>query len=272
MADMTPSDAPEPDWMDSMLSSAMQLTAYDEQRLNTVMVGQFAGQATRIARVLSESGQPFNMMSLGTDAPARRTAVLRNPAELMRIVEAGYGEQGVRLLLGIPSRGEMDKWLKRHKLFDDYTEALRNSAYSLEQGVLEAYDAKLTPLENQMLEVLDTDNDPEDVEYHAYAVDRIAMLGKVHDATLKHLNAQRSMVMERAARLNPEMFGAARAQASGAPQARSIAININLGSPIAEIPRSVDPSVVEGSTVDTTARRVVQSFGVSLNATPEDDQ
>lgn len=272
MADLTPSDAPEPDWMDSMLSSAMQLTAYDDYKLNTVMVNQFAGQSTKVARVLSESGQAFNIMSLGTDAAARRATVLRDPLALMRIIEAGHGEQGVRLLLGIPSRGEMTKWLKRHKLFDDYAEALRNSAYSLEQGIHEAYDAKLTPLEHQMHEVLDADKDASDTQYHGYAVDRISMLSKVHDSTLKHLNAQRSMVMERAARLNPEMFGAARAQASGAPTARSVAININLGAQTGESPRSVDPSVIEGCAVDTATKRMVQSFGVSLNAAPEDNQ
>ena len=271
MTDNTLQAAPDPDWMDSMLSSALQLTAYDEHRMNTVMVNQFAGQSTQLARLLSESGRAYNLMSLGVDATSRRAAVLRNPMLLVELVESGFGEEGVRLLLGITTQSNMHKWLKTNRLFESYQEALRVSAFALEQGLCELYDARLTPIERHMQDVIAANTDAEDTTYRGYAMGMVSMLGKQHDCTLKHLNAKRSMVMERAARLNPEHFGAAREQANNGGVSRSVAININLGTPANGAVRSVDPSVIEGCAVDTTTNRVVQSFGVSLNTTPPED-
>lgn len=259
---MAESDSVEDDddWADEMLSKALQLNAYAEHRVTTVATSQFAGNSSRVTKAFASAGGLVMVDQLGITPAERRAAIRKDPEPFLRLVEQGYGEKAIFLLLGFGRRAHFLQWLSYIGLMERYEEAVRDSAYEYEARAEEALD-QCAALSDKMAELRENITDE-----NAYVIQIAgALLGKEHDMRYKIAKDRTAIAMAKAARLNNGAFGASRAHASGGAQERRVDININLGSGVQGL--SVDTTRVIDSTVDTSTTTVVSSLGINLSNT-----
>ena len=256
-------DAFEDDWAEKMLGKALQLNAYAEHRVTAVATSQFAGHSSKITKAFAEAGGTVSVEMFGITPAERRTFIRHDPEKFLHLVESGYGEKAIFLLLGFGQRSEFRRWLEYVGLLERYDIAVRDSAYEFEAKAVEAFDwcDKLHDDMATLRENLTEDN---------MQVTEIAgsLLSKEHDMRFKTANARKSIAEAKMARLNREVF-APKAQSDGAAGAseRKVNININLGSGVQGL--SVDTARVIDSTVDSATSTVVSSLGINLNTSSE---
>lgn len=259
-------DALEDDWAEKMLGKALQLNAYAAHRVTTVATSQFAGNSSRITKAFAEAGGAVSVEMFGITPAERRATIRHDPEPFLHLVESGYGEKAIFLLLGFGQRSEFRRWLEYVGLLERYDIAVRDSAYEFEAKAVEAFDwcDKLHDEMTTLRENLTPDN---------MQVTEIAgaLLGKEHDMRFRTAKERKSIAEAKMARLNREVF-APKTQSDGAAGAseRKVNININLGSGVKGI--SVDSSRVIDSTVDNATSTMVSSLGINLNTAEENKQ
>ena len=247
-------------WADDMLGRALALNAYAEHRVTTVATSQFAGNSSRVTKAFAGAGGLVMVDQLGITPAERRASIRKDPEPFLRLVEMGYGEKAIFLLLGFGRRAHFLQWLSYIGILELYEEAVRDSAYEYEARAEEALE-QCDALSDKMADLRENITDE-----NAH-VTQIAgtLLGKEYDMRFKIAKERTAIALEKATRLNVGAFGAARAQASGAAVDRKVNININLGSGVQGL--SVDTSRVVDSTVDTSTTTVVSSLGINLSNT-----
>lgn len=259
---MAESDSAEDDdnWADEMLSKALALNAYAEHRVTTVAMSQFAGNSSRVTRAFADAGGLVMVDQLGITPAERRAAIRKDPEPFLRIVEMGYGEKAILLLLGFGRRAHFTQWLSYIGLMELYEEAVRDSSYEYEARAEEALD-QCDALSDKMAELRENITDE---NAHVTQIAG-ALLGKEHDMRYKIAKDRMAIAKGKAARLNNSVFGASITHANGGAQERRVDININLGSGVQGL--SVDTTRVIDSTVDTSTTTVVSSLGINLSNT-----
>ena len=243
----------------------------EKQFMNPFAVGN------KLLGKLQDLGDGFDINEFGDTAATRRSMMIADPEILYAMVERGYHTRMIALILGFPTVGSMNAWLRANDLEEGFKEAWRESSELFMDAAAASMDDAATAIDqvdynNNLIQAMvmaeagnfEAMTQVQEVlgatpgEFTREALKQTnELLIKSADLKLKLGKNRFDVCMKLASSRNPSRYGAsstnAGAQNTAAPQTVSInmafgegeqktlkIVNENQNAAIASLPSGID--------------------------------